>query len=136
MIKNLRNYLIVGVIGLGIMGCTNGNTNSVAPTSPKPYLKIIKPNKNSKWQEGKAHKIIWESNINDMLCIEAAVGGHNLGILNDCNTVAKQGYFTWNISKGRLSDFGPTKFNDVKIIIYPKNNPDKMYMSDEFTVYK
>jgi hypothetical protein len=97
-------------------------------------LLISSPNSKSVWKEGKSYTIKWSTAYTGRLCIEAAIGGHSKGILNDCKTIGSSEKYKWHIPKGFISDFGINKEEHAKIAIYPKGHWDDAVFSDEFTI--
>ena len=103
-------------------------------TIPADELLILEPHKGKLCREGGLCPIVWKSDYNGTLCIEAGIGGKSLGLLNDCDTPASQGRFFWRIPKGLISNFGIEKDELARILLFPKDHPEQMSFSDYFTI--
>ena len=100
-------------------------------------LTLLSPRGGEIWQEGRTYPIRWQSDLQKgYLCIEAAIGGHPRGIVNDCATPIREGKFLWKIPRGFVSDFGISEDRHVRLMLWPKENPEQNLFSPEFTVVK
>jgi len=98
-------------------------------------LTLFSPKGREVWVEGNVYSIRWRSELKDMtLCIEAAIGGHSRGILNNCATPIGEGKFLWKISRGFVSDFGNSEERHVRLMLWPKGRPELNILSPEFTI--
>ena len=95
---------------------------------------LLSPHDRTVCVEGKECPICWRGDWKGPLCIEAAFGGHDAGILNDCTTPASDGFFIWHISKGRISGFGIRVERNARIGIYPAGDPSREVFSPPFTI--
>jgi len=104
---------------------------SVALGSP---LRIIAPQNSTVCIEGGSCPVCWSTQFRGAICIEGALGGHSIGILNDCATPAKAGYFDWHVPVGQVTGFGISEETCARFMIYPKDDPSQAVMSPCFTI--
>jgi len=95
---------------------------------------LLSPNAKTVCYEGKECEIRWVTEERGTLCIEAAVGGHDKGILNDCATPAKRGRWLWHVPRGFVSGFGPTISREVRVALYPAEREGERIVSPPFTI--
>ncbi len=100
---------------------------------PCPYIKVISPNGEEIWKEGKTYEIKWKSAGVKRVCITVGIGGKEKGLITgDCNIDAKKGEITWTIPKGFVSNFGISRADNVKILIFDPDNPKIQDFSDGY----
>ncbi len=80
-------------------------------------LTLSAPTRSTIWVEGEAASITWQASGQGALCIGIAMGGKDMGLLNDCDTQASAGRFTWTIPEGRFTDFGVDPARDVRVML-------------------
>ncbi|WP_457624845.1 hypothetical protein [Persephonella sp.] len=97
-------------------------------------VEIISPDKSSIWVEGKSYTIKWDGDIRGKICISVAMGGKDRGIINDCNTDFSQKSFIWKVPEEFVTGFGINVDRNMKIILFKKENPEKLYKSSFFTI--
>jgi hypothetical protein len=95
---------------------------------------LLSPNAKTVCYEGEECEIRWVTEERGKLCIEAAVGGHDKGILNDCATPARRGRWLWRVPRGFVSGFGPTISREVRIALYPAEREGERVVSPPFTI--
>ncbi|SNZ03486.1 hypothetical protein SAMN06265182_0392 [Persephonella hydrogeniphila] len=98
------------------------------------HVKIISPDRNSFWVEGRSYKIKWKGDIKGKICISVLMGGKDRGTINDCKTDFSQKSFIWKIPEGFVTGFGINMENSMRIILFRRDNPEKFYKSDFFTI--
>jgi hypothetical protein len=95
---------------------------------------ILSPGAETVCFEGEECEIRWVTEWNGQLCIEAAVGGHDKGILNDCATPAQRGRWLWHVPRGFVSGFGPAISREVRVALYPAERESERVVSPPFTI--
>jgi len=95
---------------------------------------LLSPNATTVCYEGEECEIHWVTEERGTLCIEAAVGGHDKGILNDCATPAQRGRWLWHVPRGFVSGFGPAISREVRVALYPAEREGERIVSPPFTI--
>ena len=98
--------------------------HQIAPTVVLiPTIKIISPKGGEVWIEGKTYDITWDSLGIEKISISAVMGGHDLGeIAVGINATADR--YSWTIPLGKVSSFGQSSSNNVRIRIEDDKNPN------------
>ncbi|WP_457606911.1 hypothetical protein [Nitratifractor sp.] len=99
-------------------------------------FQLLYPHNQTLCVEGSLCPILWRSDWKGTLCIEAAIGGHDKGLLNDCQTPVGSGLYLWEIPERFVSGFGPEGSRDVRLAFYPAGHPEQMIFSPPFTVMR
>ncbi len=108
------------------------STNAYGVSSNKaPFIAVISPRHGNVWCEGKTYTIKWKSRNVKKVCIEPIIGGHQAGILGNCNVDAKKGEYIWRIPKGFVSGFG---INNANVKIYICNKDEEYCKSAEVLI--
>lgn len=95
--------------------------NLSPPQIPNATIKIISPKGGEVWMEGKTYDITWTSSGVNKINISAAMGGHDLGhIAFGIN--ASAGKYSWTIPLGKVSGFGQSGSNDIKVKVEDSEN--------------
>ncbi|MDQ7056493.1 MAG: hypothetical protein Q9M89_08605 [Persephonella sp.] len=97
-------------------------------------LAIKNPPQNGYLIEGKSYTIRWEGDLKGKVCITVLAGGKDRGIINNCETDADEGRFVWTIPSDFVTGFGIWENNRVRVGIFEKGYPDKIFYSGYFTV--
>ncbi len=123
--KALFGFLALVII-TGLCSCNNASAKE----------RIISPKKGDVWFEGKTYTIRWKGFKEGVICITVLIGGHDAGIINSCNSCALQKRYNWSIPKGFVSGFGVDKDDSVRVALFYKDNENRAYFSDYFTISK
>jgi hypothetical protein len=125
--RSLKSALLCSALFISTLVAGN-------PTPKAERIVLLAPHEGTVCVEGEACPICWRSDVKGPLCIEAAFGGHDAGILNDCATPAAKGFFVWHIPRGRISGFGIRTEHNARIGIYPAGDPAHEVFSAPFTI--
>jgi len=99
--------------------------------SQASHIKILSPNGGEEWIEGKTYQITWESQGVEQVSIEVVVGGKARGHIA-FNLDAGSGKHSWQIEKGFISGFGPSRSDVVRVIVCDSDNPDVCDENDDY----
>lgn len=124
--KILLGFIAVLMVVTGIFSCKRATAKA----------KIIAPKAKDVWIEGKTYTIKWKGLKEGVVCISVLIGGHDAGIINDCDSCAAQNKYKWTIPVGFVSGFGENKDSAVRVVLYHKDNESNPYFSDYFTISK
>jgi len=125
-VKILLGFIAVLMVVTGIFSCKRATAKA----------KIIAPKAKDVWIEGKTYTIKWKGLKEGVVCISVLIGGHDAGIINDCDSCAAQNKYKWTIPVGFVSGFGENKDSAVRVVLYHKDNESNPYFSDYFTISK
>jgi len=125
-VKILLGFIAVLMVVTGIFSCKRATAKA----------KIIAPKAKDVWIEGKTYTIKWKGLKEGVVCISVLIGGHDAGIINDCDSCAAQNKYKWTIPVGFVSGFGENKDSAVRVVLYYKDNESNPYFSDYFTISK
>lgn len=107
---------------------------SAVPVLAGDDLRITSPDRSSIWSEGDTVEISWQAKGDGALCIAMRMGGKDLGLINDCETPAADGHYTWTVPEGRVTGFGPDHASDVHVALSWADGHGDMTESAPFTI--
>lgn len=101
----------------------------------KSYIKVISPNGEEIWIEGKTYDITWGSSGIEKVDIQVARVGKDLG--NVATGIdAKLGKYSWKIPIGYVTSLGMSKPDLMRIKIYDTENQNISDFNDKYFIIK